>query len=53
MAARSEAEANSLLVYKSPAWKGGVLYSSGDVRSELQPRTEKFGIAKSDLILAF
>ncbi|MEP6889840.1 MAG: hypothetical protein ABI955_03980, partial [Nitrospirota bacterium] len=26
MAARSEAEANSLLVYKSPAWKGGVLY---------------------------
>jgi hypothetical protein len=27
MAARSEAEANSLLVYKSPAWKGGVLYS--------------------------
>ena len=28
MAAHSEAEANSLLVYKSPAWKGGVLYSS-------------------------
>ena len=27
MAARSEAEAHSLLVYKSPAWKGGVLYS--------------------------
>ena len=27
MAAHSEAEANSLLVYKSPAWKGGVLYS--------------------------
>ena len=26
MAARSEAEAHSLLVYKSPAWKGGVLY---------------------------
>ena len=26
MAARSEAEGNSLLVYKSPAWKGGVLY---------------------------
>ena len=26
MAAHSEAEANSLLVYKSPAWKGGVLY---------------------------
>ena len=26
MAARSEAEANSLLVYKSPAWKGGALY---------------------------
>ena len=26
MAARSEAEANSLLVYKSPDWKGGVLY---------------------------
>ena len=29
MAARNEAEANSLLVYKSPAWKGGVLYSLG------------------------
>jgi hypothetical protein len=27
MAARSEAEVTSLLVYKSPAWKGGVLYS--------------------------
>jgi hypothetical protein len=27
MAARSEAEAHSLLVYKSPARKGGVLYS--------------------------
>jgi len=27
MAARSEAEVISLLVYKSPAWKGGVLYS--------------------------
>ena len=27
MAARSEAEVDSLLVYKSPAWKGGVLYS--------------------------
>ena len=26
MAARSEAEINSLLVYKSPARKGGVLY---------------------------
>jgi hypothetical protein len=26
MAARSEAEVTSLLVYKSPAWKGGVLY---------------------------
>jgi hypothetical protein len=26
MAARSEAEANSLLVYKSPARKGGVIY---------------------------
>ena len=26
LAARSEAEAHSLLVYKSPAWKGGVLY---------------------------
>ena len=26
MAARSEAEENSLLVHKSPAWKGGVLY---------------------------
>ncbi len=26
MAARSEAEVISLLVYKSPAWKGGVLY---------------------------
>ena len=30
MAARSEAEAHSLLVYKSPAWKGGVLYSRVD-----------------------
>jgi hypothetical protein len=30
MAARSEAEANSLLVYKSPAWKGGVLYFDHD-----------------------
>ena len=29
MAAHSEAEANSLLVYKSPAWKGGVLYLRG------------------------
>jgi hypothetical protein len=28
MAARSEAEAPSLLVYKGPAWKGGVLYYS-------------------------
>jgi len=28
MAARSEAEVTSLLVYKSPAWKGGVLYYS-------------------------
>ena len=27
MAARSEAEINSLLVYKSPAREGGVLYS--------------------------
>ena len=27
MAARSEAEINSLLVYKSPARQGGVLYS--------------------------
>ena len=27
MAARSEAEANSLLVYKSPTWKGEVFYS--------------------------
>lgn len=27
MAARSEAERNSFLVYKIPAWKGGVLYS--------------------------
>jgi hypothetical protein len=26
MAARSEVEVNSLLVYKSLAWKGGVLY---------------------------
>ena len=26
MAVRSEAEVTSLLVYKSPAWKGGVLY---------------------------
>jgi hypothetical protein len=26
MAARSEAEVTSLLVYKSPAWKGGALY---------------------------
>ena len=26
MAARSEAEVTSHLVYKSPAWKGGVLY---------------------------
>jgi hypothetical protein len=26
MAARSEAEVISLLVYKSPAWKSGVLY---------------------------
>ena len=26
MAACSEAEVHSLLVYKSPAWKGGVLY---------------------------
>ena len=28
MAARSEAEINSLLVYKSPARQGGVLYSN-------------------------
>ena len=28
MAARSEAEAHSLLVYKNHAWKGGVLYLS-------------------------
>jgi hypothetical protein len=28
MAARSEAEVTSLLVYKSPAWKGGALYSA-------------------------
>ena len=28
MAARSEAEINSLLVYKSPARQGGVLYYS-------------------------
>jgi hypothetical protein len=26
MAARSEVEVTSLLVYKSPAWKGGDLY---------------------------
>ncbi len=30
MAARSEAEVTSLLVYKSPAWKGGVLYYVDD-----------------------
>ena len=35
MAARSEAEVNSLLVYKSPAWKGGVLY----YMLEIDPRT--------------
>ena len=29
MAARSEAEINSLLVYKSPARQGGVLYFNG------------------------
>jgi hypothetical protein len=33
MAARSEAEINSLLVYKSPARQGGVLYSSREVRT--------------------
>jgi hypothetical protein len=27
----SEAEVTSLLVYKSPAWKGGVLYSFDDL----------------------
>ena len=32
MADRSEAEVNSLLVYKSPAWKGGVLYPYGKNR---------------------
>ena len=37
MAARSEAEAHSLLVYKSPAWKGGVLYSS-------TPQSEKSSV---------
>ena len=36
MAAHSEAEANSLLVYKSPAWKGGVLYCNG-LHLRLQP----------------
>lgn len=28
MAARSEAEARSILIYKSQAWKGGVLSSA-------------------------
>ena len=35
MAAHSEAEANSLLVYKSPAWKGGALYCNGCADSVL------------------
>jgi hypothetical protein len=29
------------------------LHSSGDVCSEIQPRAEKFGIAKPDLNLVF
>jgi hypothetical protein len=33
MAARSEAEVNSLLVYKSPAWKGGVHYFASTIFS--------------------
>ena len=35
MAAHSEAEANSLLVYKSPAWKGGALYSTVNRAEEI------------------
>ena len=37
MAARSEAEINSLLVYKSPARQGGVLYFSGVVVCRSEP----------------
>ena len=37
MAARSEAEANSLLVYKSPARKGGVIYLTHTWSSDNSP----------------
>ena len=41
MAAHSEAEANSLLIYKSPAWKGGVLYSTGFTKEDAMTPSTK------------